>query len=233
MGRGPGHPPHASDRHGPQRRAEHGPRWRRRAEARPDDILDAALTCFLEDGYSGATMERIARGAGLSKGAVYLYFESKEAMLVALIRRSVRVLAMDAAARLDAHQADADPVQTLKGAMRMFRAGLADPRMFAAPRIVLAEAGRFPQLADLYRREVMDLTLPAFARLIARGQEQGVFRAVDTHAAVRSLIGGMVMEALWRAVFARPGDTLSDPDAFIEAHLDIVLNGLCAKRETT
>lgn len=211
------------------RTCRHRPRWRRRAEARPGDILDAARACFLEDGYAGATMERIARRAGLSKGAVYLYFESKEAMLRALIQRSVKALAEAVAARLDAGANTSDPVGALTEAARTMRAILADPDMFAAPRIVLAESARFPELADLYRREVMDIILPAAVRLIERGQASGAFRKVDPYVASRSLAGGIFVQALWQAVFARDGDATPDPDAYIAAHLDIVLNGLCAK----
>ena len=61
---------------------------RRRPEARPDEILDAALSVFAEQGFTAARVEDIARRAGLSKGAVYLYFPSKEAMLNALVEQS-------------------------------------------------------------------------------------------------------------------------------------------------
>lgn len=206
-----------------------GPRWRRRAEARPDDILDAALACFLEEGFAGATVERIARGAGLSKGAVYLYFESKEAMLVALIRRSVRALAEAVAARLDAEGEGGDPVMALREAAAQFGVLLTDAKMFAAPRIVLAEAGRFPQLAEIYRREVLDIAMPALGRLIERAKKSGAFRDVDARTAVRSLVGGMFVEALWRSYFVRDGEPVPAPQDFIAAHLDIVLNGLCAR----
>src|SRR5690606_21923919 len=104
----------------------------------------------------------------------------------ALIRRSVRRLAETAAARLDAEAADGDPVAALREAASQFGALLADPKMFAAPRIVLAEAGRFPELADIYRREVLDIAMPAIARLVERGQAQGVFRAADPRVVVRS-----------------------------------------------
>src|SRR5262245_41676979 len=61
--------------------------WRRRAEDRPDEILEAALAEFTERGFETARMEDVARRAGLSKAGVYLYFESKEALLKALIER--------------------------------------------------------------------------------------------------------------------------------------------------
>ena len=85
---------------------------RRRPEARPDEILDAALSVFVEQGFTAARVEDIARRAGLSKGAVYLYFPSKEAMLNALVEQSAGTLAK-AAERLVAVGAPRDPEAAL------------------------------------------------------------------------------------------------------------------------
>ena len=65
------------------------PKFRRRAEARPDEVLDAALDLFIENGFAATRVDDIAKRAGLSKGAVYLYFPSKEAIIEALVRRAL------------------------------------------------------------------------------------------------------------------------------------------------
>src|ERR1700690_2135267 len=65
------------------------PRWVRRKEERAPEILDAALACFSERGFAATRMEDIARRAGISKGTIYLYFESKEAVFKALAQRLV------------------------------------------------------------------------------------------------------------------------------------------------
>lgn len=62
-----------------------GPKFRRRAEARPDEVLDAALEQFMAKGFAATRVEDIAKAAGLSKGAVYLYFPSKQALLEGLV----------------------------------------------------------------------------------------------------------------------------------------------------
>src|SRR5262245_10903240 len=61
-------------------------RWRRRAEARPQEILEAALAVFAERGFAAARMETIAARAGVSKGTLYLYFDSKEEIFKALLQ---------------------------------------------------------------------------------------------------------------------------------------------------
>src|SRR5437868_6959113 len=63
-----------------------GARWKRRKDARPQEILEAALVVFAEKGFAAARMEDIAARARVSKGTIYLYFESKEAVFRALVR---------------------------------------------------------------------------------------------------------------------------------------------------
>ncbi|MBN9571393.1 MAG: helix-turn-helix transcriptional regulator [Alphaproteobacteria bacterium] len=64
-------------------------RWHRRKDARPAEILEAALTVFAEKGFAAARMEDISRRAGVTKGTIYLYFDSKESLFKALIRQSI------------------------------------------------------------------------------------------------------------------------------------------------
>ncbi len=201
----------------------------RRADARPDEILNAAARCFLACGFSGAKVEHIAAGAGLSKGAVYLYFKSKEEMLRALIERGVKRVARTAADRLDTD--NGDPIQALKEAAGIFAQVLSKPELFVVPRIVIAEAGNFPEIARLYRDEVIDVGKGALERLIKRGQVAGVFVQMDPQVVVRSLIGPFIMQMIWRTTFERPGEETLDPEALVSGHLDIVLNGLCTRKE--
>src|SRR5678816_4568183 len=64
-------------------------RWRRRKEARPSEILDAALEVFAAKGFAGARMDDIAARAGVTKGTIYLYFQNKEAVFKSLVRDSI------------------------------------------------------------------------------------------------------------------------------------------------
>jgi AcrR family transcriptional regulator len=65
------------------------PKWRRRSEARPGEIVQAALEVFAEKGFAAARLDDIAAKAGISKGALYLYFETKEDMFRAVVREAV------------------------------------------------------------------------------------------------------------------------------------------------
>ena len=204
------------------------PKWRRRADARPDEVLDAAIDLFISHGFSATRVEDIARRAGLSKGAVYLYFESKEAILTALVHRSIVPIAKNAVA-ISADES-ADPVATIRTLVRTIAGRLRDERFAAIPRIILAEAGNFPGLAKMYRQEVIERGLGALEALVRRGIDNGDFRPVPAKVAVRSIAGPIIAHVLLMRVLGYEPDAV-DPDDFVETHLDILLNGLAAGGE--
>ena len=197
----------------------------RRPEDRPEEILDAALAVFNEQGFSAARVEDIARRAGLSKGTLYLYFASKEAMLNALVERSAGLVAQSAE-RLIAEAAPGDPEQAWRAVLKMLLTVLSDPNVSAAPRLVLSEASRFPELAAYYRSHVIDIGKRAFRALFRAGTERGQFRAMDPDIVMRAFMGPVLAHMLLTTVFHRPDDPDLDPETTADALADIVLNGI-------
>lgn len=65
------------------------PRWERRKDARPQELLDAALALFVERGYAATRLDDVAARAGVSKGTLYLYFENKEELFKAVVRANL------------------------------------------------------------------------------------------------------------------------------------------------
>ena len=198
---------------------------RRRPEDRPDEILSAAMDVFTEKGFAAARVEDIATRAGLSKGAVYLYFESKEAMLQALVERSAGRIA-NAASTLSLMGADDDPERAYRAILKMALTALSDPEISAAPRLVLGEAGRFPELAQFYRKRVIEVGRTAMAHLIRTGRKNGHFRDVADEAALLAFIGPAVAQMMLSTVFRLDDDPELDPGDLADAIADIVLNGL-------
>ncbi len=197
-------------------------RWRRRAEARPDEILDAALAEFTAVGFDAARMEDVAKRAGVSKAAIYLYFESKAALLQALVLRAVGPVAARAEAMANAPVPD--PEGALRAILGFALTQLSDPRVFAAPKIVLSIAIRFPEIAAFYRAEVIDRARAAIRTIVAAGIAQGQFKPIEPEAAVRLLMGPFLMEGLMRHIFETP-PALADASAV----LDVVFDGLRAR----
>lgn len=174
-------------------------------------------------GFEAARMEDIAKRAGLSKAAIYLYFPSKMAVLEALIEAKVGPLARGVET-LSA-SGIADPLMTLKMLATMAAHRIADPNLFAAPRLVIGISGRFPEIAKYYREHVVEKARGALEALIEAAMAQGQIRRVDKSAVVRAFIGPLFFEAMWTHVLL--GETaLNDPQKLIEQQFDVLLAGL-------
>jgi AcrR family transcriptional regulator len=194
----------------------------RRPEARPDEILAAAVVVFEAAGFDAARMDDVAAKAGLSKAGVYLYFESKEALLRALIERHIAPIA-ERATHL-AELGKADPEGALRMIIAMAASRLAQPGLFAIPRLVISISARFPDIATLYRDRVVGPVWLALTGLIEAGIRQGRFAPVDAGCAARALMGPMIMEAIRRHAL---GDLdAADWESWPLAQLEFVLRAM-------
>ena len=201
-----------------------GPKFRRRAGARPDEVLDAALDLFIEKGFAATRVEDIARRAGLSKGAVYLYFASKEAVMEGLVRRAVLPIAQNVLGSVAG--LEGDPRVAMSAALRMLSGKLGDPRTLAIPKLIIREVINFPELAAMYRREVLDRVVPVMVGVLERGMEQGYLRRLDAELTVRSVVGPIMAHLVLAEVFEMmPGDGLA-MERLVENHLSVLFDGL-------
>ena len=200
------------------------PKFRRRAEARPDEVLDAALALFSAWGFAHTTVEQVARKAGLSKAAVYLYFPSKQALLAGLVRRAVAPVADLALGQIAEFRGD--PRVLIRQILTMIAERLADPAAIAVPALILREAVAAPEMARVYRAEVLDRVLPAVRGLIAQGVMGGHIRAVDPDLTIRSLIGPVLAHMLLAQVFGIQPEGGLRLDLLIDNHIKILFAGL-------
>lgn len=207
---------------------ERGPKFRRRAEARPDEVLDAALVLFIERGFAATRVEDIATQAGLSKGAVYLYFPSKEAILEGLVKRAVLPVANSALGVIQSYTGDPRPV--IATALKLVAGRLSDPKLIAIPRLLIREMINFPELAEMYRREVIDRVVPAIETLVRNGMRDGYFRPLDPEMTLRSIIGPVIAHVMIAELFGiRPLGGL-EIDRLVDNHLAILFDGLSAPK---
>lgn len=205
---------------------QRGPKFRRRAEARPDEVLDAALALFVEKGFANTRVEDIATRAGLSKGAIYLYFASKEAILEGLVRRAVVPIANNALGFLENYSAD--PRLVITAVLKMVAHRLTEPGTIAIPKLLIREMIHFPEFAAMYRREVLDRVIPVIEQLLRNGISGGYFREVDPHLTIRSIVGPIMLHMLMAEIFGiMPTDGLA-LDRLIDNHLTILFDGLSA-----
>lgn len=200
------------------------PRWTRRKQARPNEILDAALKVFAEKGFAGARMEDIAKRAGVTKGTIYLYFENKEGVFKTLVRDSIGATLAGVTANARDFQGSAR--ELLRFALTAMAHLLTASDRVVLPKIIIAESGNFPELARFYREEIIDKGLALMSGVIARGIEQGEFRNVPVEHAVRLCIAPVLLGAMWRTTFARFDVEPYDYKGLIDTHLDVLFRGL-------
>ena len=200
------------------------PKWRRRSEARPGEITRAALDVFAEKGFAAAKLDEIAARAGISKGALYLYFETKEDIFRAVVRESV-VPNLDMAETILAQTTlpFADMMRLMFG-----RVGevAETTRLGAVIKLVIGESRNFPELARVWHDEVVSRTLSALSGALSRAQARGELRQGDPRLQAFSLMGPLLMGVVWRETFVPVGAPDLDLKALIAQHGETVLAGL-------
>jgi len=196
----------------------------RRPEARPTEILAAALDLFAEKGFSATRMEDVAARAGLSKAGVYLYFKDKTALLKALVTELAGANVSVARGILEAHQG---PVAPLIATILAFIARqMRDTRFPELIKIVISESRAHPDVGQLYLDGVVRQGLPLFEGLIRRGIASGEFRAVDPGLASKAMISPMLLAAIWKTVLQPIGAEELDVEALATQHAEIFLKGI-------
>jgi AcrR family transcriptional regulator len=202
-------------------------RWRRRKEARPDEILAAALVSFAERGFAATRLEDVAARAGISKGTLYLYFKGKEELFEAVVRATL----VPNIERIEALAATFEgPTGRLLERLLLGFAGVVDSQVGAIPKLVIAEGGNFPDLAGFYLDEVVRRGLRVVAMILRRGIERGEFRKVDVDHTVFCVVAPMLIAALWKNSLEPHDHAPLDAQALARAHLDLLRHGLEVRR---
>lgn len=210
--------------------ADPSPRWRRRKEARPQEITAAALELFAERGFAAARLEDVAARAGISKGTLYLYFPNKEELFKAVVRDAV-VATIDEAERL-AGSFTGGSFALLETVVRRLAGRIVGTRAGVIPKLILAEAGNFPELARFYHDEVARRGFATVAAVLRRGMERGEFRPLDPRAMVPVIVGPLLLAALWKSTFEPVAAEPMDVAALLDVHLDHLRRSLAAETPT-
>ncbi|HZS82216.1 MAG TPA: TetR/AcrR family transcriptional regulator [Stellaceae bacterium] len=202
-------------------------RWRRRKDERPGEILTAALACFAERGFAATRLDDVAARAGVTKGTLYLYFASKEELFKSVVRQEI-VASIAQAEEMVAHSEESAAV-LLERLLANWPGLIAASRIGAIPKLVLGEAGNFPELARFYLDEVVRRGTALIAGILRRGVERGEFRpALDIERAVFCVIAPVLFTMLWRHSLEPYADRPLDARALCATHLDLLLHGLSA-----
>jgi AcrR family transcriptional regulator len=198
----------------------------RRKEARPGELLDAALALFVEKGFAATRVEEVAARAGVSKGTLFLYFPSKEELFKAVVRETIAGRFGEWNDELDAFQGDS--ADLLRYTMNAWWERIGMTQTSGITKLVMSEAGTFPEIASFYQHEVIDPGRALLKRVLQRGIDRGDFRPMDLDSAVYSLIAPMIFLLMWKHSMAPccpPADRL-DPQAFLGTQVGLLLDGM-------
>jgi AcrR family transcriptional regulator len=199
-------------------------RWRRRKEARPAELTAAALELFVEKGFATTRLDEIAARAGVSKGTLYLYFDSKEELFKAVIREGMLPLLAEGE----------ELVATVPGpASELFKAivmrwweMVGEGPIGGIPKLIFAEARNFPEIARFYAEEVIDRGKRLLAAVLQRGIDSGEFRPFNPDDLVHIVFSPLMMRVIWKHSLDCCGVTIVPVDIYLREYLELTLRGL-------
>jgi AcrR family transcriptional regulator len=201
------------------------PRRRRKAE-RPHEILEAAFAEFSRNGYATTTLEQIAERAGVTKGTIYVYFESKEQLFITMVRGLMKMTLDTLQEMLETHQGSTADLLRAQFSY-IYQYIVEDRRRREMARLLIAEASRFPALTDRYQEEIHRPCMEFLEKTIQRGLDRGEFRKSAVTECPLVIIAPIALVDTWIMMFEdrHPLDLKS----YFDAHLDLVISGLLAK----
>jgi TetR/AcrR family transcriptional regulator len=201
----------------------------RRKEARPGELLDAALDLFVEKGFSATRAEEVAARAGVSKGTLFLYFQSKEDLFKAVVRENI-------ANKFPTWQEEfvtfeGTSADMLRFALTSWWERIGKTRASGITKLVMSEAQNFPEIAAFYQEEVIKPGNAMIRRILERGVASGEFRAMDLDQAIHIVVAPMIFLMMWKHSMGAcaASANIVDPEQFIHMQVDVLLNGLNAK----
>lgn len=212
-------------------RGEDNVKRERRKEARPGELLDAALDLFVEKGFAATRSEEVAARAGVSKGTLFLYFPSKEELFKAVVRENIS--GRFAQWMQEFEDFEGSTADMVRYCMRAWWERIGATRASGITKLMISEARNFPELAAFYQQEVIRPGTELVRRILQRGVERGEFRAIDIDYTVFSIVSPMVFLIMAKHSLGAcvPQDCPLDPVRYVDAQLDTLLHGLCVRPE--
>lgn len=198
---------------------------KRRPKERPQEILDAAIAVFLENGFRGTRLEDIGARAGVTRGAIYHYFEGKADLLVQAIRSRIRSRFLEL--EKTAAQEGGPASVRLRLVLRRTWQAWCHPEWAPIVRLMLGELQtEFPALVETWLDEGPRRGWALVEGILEEGQQNGEFRKdLDPRVAARFLLSGLMFQLLMQVHFTTPQDVV-DLERMFDSSLDTFLRGI-------
>ena len=210
----------------PSRKAR---RWERRKNARPQELLAAALESFVERGFAATRMEDVAKRAGVAKGTLYSYFSSKNDLFKAVVREKILPILGNIEAVIDDFEGDS--VSLLRNIALGWWEQIGKFRPSGISRLMLTEACNFPELAKFYHDEVILRCNDMVERALCRGVERGEFRKLDTPHLTKVIVAPIIMLVILEHSFFADQIIPGSPTAYLNNFIDLCAPGLLRSKD--
>ncbi len=211
-------------------KSDEPPRRERRKEARPGELLGAALDLFVEKGFAATRAEEVAARAGVSKGTLFLYFPSKEELFKAVVRESITGRFNEWNAEFESFEGSTGDM--LRYCMNTWWERIGATKASGITKLMMSEASNFPELAIFYQQEVMTPAHQLIGRVLQRGIDRGEFRQIDMAYAIFSVIAPLTFLVMWKHSLGacQPiGLPALVPEQYIASQVDMLLHGLSVR----
>ena len=208
---------------------EAAPKRSRRKEARPGELLEAALDLFVEKGFAATRVDDVAARAGVSKGTLFLYFPSKEELFKAVVRENIAGRFAEWNTELETFVGTTSEV--LIYCYQVWWERIGATKASGITKLMFSEAQNFPEIAQFYQQEVILPGRALIRRILQRGMERGEFREMDLDYGTYIVLAPMMFLMLWNNSMgpcALPDENFS-PEQYIRSQIDNILHGLCVR----
>jgi AcrR family transcriptional regulator len=198
-------------------------RGRKPKEGRPQEILAAAFEEFAANGYAASRVEDVAERGGIAKGTIYLYFKDKEGLFRAVVRSMIRPVFDQLIPYVENFAGSAEALLCELQA-RHYAHVVKNAKARAILRLLIAEGGKFPQLSDIFYREIIEPGVSALRQVLERGEASGEFRKTKVKDFPQILVAPGVLAVMWNLILGARYQL--DLDSYMSAHREFVLHGL-------
>jgi len=210
-----------------------GTKRERRKEARPGELLEAALDLFVEKGFAATRVDEVAARAGVSKGTLFLYFPSKEELFKAVVRQNIAGRFEEWAQELDTFEGTT--AELLRYCYQVWWERIGSTKASGITKLMFSEAQNFPEILLFYQQEVILPGQALVRRIVERGIARGEVRPVALDYIVHVVLAPLIFLMVWKhsVGVCFPDRAGLEPEQFIAAQIDNLLNGLLVRPEVS
>lgn len=192
---------------------------------RYDDIVQAALKVFERDGYEAAKMEDIAHEAEVAKGTLYLYFDTKAALLRGVIKSALLPAINNIGRVSQAHAGNAQ--ELLEQHIRVIAARQSSAEMKLLMRFLMSDPEQHQQTIEFFRTNILKEGARQIKSALLMGVASGEFSPDVANLDPIVLIGSNAYTAVWQNLFK--AQDLPDVEQLIEDNLRMMMRGLVSR----